>query len=116
MLGDSARGTSGIPRARTCNRPLESTQALDDDIYGLMTSHPAACLAAAKAFGSKRIFVFVVNLMLNVTGSINTVRLNFIKELAEEIMTASPIRYVKEAKLRGTLFNPEDSSGACVEC
>lgn len=25
----------------------------DDAIYGLMSSHPAACLAAAKAFGSK---------------------------------------------------------------
>lgn len=24
-----------------------------DNIYGLMSSHPAACLAAAKAFGSK---------------------------------------------------------------
>jgi len=30
---------------------------------------------------------------------------------AEEIMKASPIRYVKEAKLRGSLFNPEDASG-----
>lgn len=25
----------------------------DDDIYGIMSSHPAACMAAAKAFGSK---------------------------------------------------------------
>ena len=25
----------------------------DDDVYGIMSSHPAACLAAAKAFGSK---------------------------------------------------------------
>lgn len=49
--------------------------------------------------------------MLNVTGSINTVRLDFIKEYAEEIMKASPIRYVKGAKLCGRLFNPEDSSG-----
>jgi len=24
-----------------------------DDMYALMSSHPAACLAAAKAFGSK---------------------------------------------------------------
>ena len=49
--------------------------------------------------------------MLNVTGSINTVRLDFIKEHAKEIMKASPIRYVKEAKLCGRLFNPEDVSG-----
>lgn len=26
----------------------------DDDIYGIMSSHPAACLAAAKAFGSEQ--------------------------------------------------------------
>lgn len=28
----------------------------DDAIYGLMSSHPAACLAAAKAFGSTRAY------------------------------------------------------------
>ena len=83
----------------------------DDDIYGLMSSHPAACLAAAKAFGSKRISVPVVNPMLNNIGSIHTVRLDFIKEYAEKIMKTSPIRYVKDAKLRGSLFKPEDTSG-----
>jgi len=90
---------------------LNQLRHYNDDIYGLMSSHPAACLAAAKAFGSKRICIFVVNLMLNMIGSINTVRLDFIKEHAEEIMKASPIRYVKEAKLRGSLFHPEDVSG-----
>lgn len=90
---------------------LNQLRHYDDDIYGLMSSHPAACLAAAKAFGSKRISIFIVNLTLNVTGSINTVPLDFIKEHAEEIMKASPIRYVKGAKLCGSLFNPEDSSG-----
>ena len=90
---------------------LNQPRHYDDDIYGIMSSHAAACLAAAKAFGSKRIFVYVVNSMLNVTDSINTVRLNFIKEHADEMMKASPIRYVKEAKLRGRLFNPEDFSG-----
>ncbi|MCJ1231557.1 hypothetical protein MMC12_008234 [Toensbergia leucococca] len=74
---------------------LNQFRHYDDDIYGLMSSHPAACLAAAKASGS----------------SINTVRLDFIKEHAEEIMKASPVRYVKEAKLRGRLFYPEDVSG-----
>ena len=83
----------------------------DDDIYGLMSSHPAACLAAAKAFGSKRISISVVNPTLNIVGSVNTVRLDFIKEHAEEIMKASPISYVKDAKLRGSLFNPEVASG-----
>ena len=83
----------------------------DDDIYGLMSSHPAACLAAAKAFGSKRISTSVINPTLNITGSINAVRLEFIKGHVKEIMRASPIRYVKGAKLRGSLFNPEDTGG-----
>lgn len=90
---------------------LNQLRHYNDDIYGLMSSHPAACLAAAKAFGSKRIFIFGVNLILNMIGSINTIRLDFIKEHAEEIMKASPIRYVKDAKLRGSVFNPEDASG-----
>ncbi|KAL8932094.1 MAG: hypothetical protein Q9211_006532 [Gyalolechia sp. 1 TL-2023] len=66
-----------------------------DDIYGIMSSHPAACLAAAKAFGS----------------SISTVRLDIIKQYASDIMKASPIRYVKDARLCGSLFHPDDSSG-----
>ena len=90
---------------------LNQLKDYNDDIYGIMSSHPAACLAAAKAFGSKRIFIFVMNLMLNIIGSINTVRLDFIKEHAEEIMRASPIRYVKDAKLRGSVFSPEDANG-----
>ncbi|KAK3174280.1 hypothetical protein OEA41_001524 [Lepraria neglecta] len=67
----------------------------DDAIYGLMSSHPAACLAAAKAFGS----------------GINTVAVGFIRDNAEAIMESSPISYVKDAELRGSLFNPEDTSG-----
>jgi hypothetical protein len=32
---------------------LNQFRQQDDDIYGIMSSHPAACLATAKAFGSK---------------------------------------------------------------
>lgn len=32
----------------------------DDAIYGLLSSHPAACLAAAKAFGSTRAYDSVI--------------------------------------------------------
>lgn len=52
-----------------------------------------------------------MNPTLSIIGSINTVRLDFIKELAEKIMKSSPIRYVKDAKLGGSLLNPEDASG-----
>jgi hypothetical protein len=29
----------------------------------------------------------------------------------EEIIKASPISYIKDAKLRGSVFNPSDTSG-----
>lgn len=44
-------------------------------------------------------------------GSIDKVRLDFIKEHAKDVMHVSPIRYVKEAKLCGRLFHPEDATG-----
>ncbi|KAH8731829.1 hypothetical protein GQ44DRAFT_603835, partial [Phaeosphaeriaceae sp. PMI808] len=42
---------------------------------------------------------------------INTVSLDFIREHAEPIMKASPVDYIRSAKLRGKIFDPEDSSG-----
>ena len=86
----------------------------NDTIYGIMSSHPAACLAAAKAFGSKRlttlsycnfdIYIFI--------GGINAVTLDFIRDNADAIMKVSPVEYVRHAKLRGSLFDPQDISGA----
>ncbi|PIA82982.1 hypothetical protein CB0940_12199 [Cercospora beticola] len=61
-----------------------------------MSSHPAACLAAAKAFAS----------------GINSVSMDFIRENAAGIMQRAPIKYVREATLRGNLFATDDSSGA----
>jgi len=66
-----------------------------DDVFGVMSSHPAACLATAKTFSS----------------SINTVSLEYMRENAEQIMQASPVRYVQDAKLRGKLFQSTDDSG-----
>ena len=48
--------------------------------------------------------------MLKITGHISKVRLDSIKDHAENIMKASPIRYVRDAKLRGSLFHPDDAS------
>ncbi|KAI9748900.1 MAG: hypothetical protein M4579_007077 [Chaenotheca gracillima] len=73
----------------------------NDDMYGLVSSHPAACVAAARVFGS----------------TINAVRLDFIQDHAQGIMESSPISYVRDAKLHGSLFNPEDTDGSvsCVD-
>ncbi|KIX03760.1 uncharacterized protein Z518_07313 [Rhinocladiella mackenziei CBS 650.93] len=67
----------------------------EDEIYGLMSSHPAACLAAAKAFGN----------------GIGTVRLDFIRKHAGAVMNASPIGYAKDADLRGSLFHTRETNG-----
>jgi hypothetical protein len=48
---------------------------------------------------------------LRTIDSIRTLQLGPIGKYAEEIMKASPISYVKDAKLRGSVFNPGDTSG-----
>jgi hypothetical protein len=85
----------------------------DHAIYGLMSSHPAACLAAAKAFGSTSILHghIITLILIFWIGGINTVAVGFIRDNAKAIMKASPINYVKDAGLRGSLFDPEDTSG-----
>ncbi|TWU71603.1 hypothetical protein ED733_003298 [Metarhizium rileyi] len=75
---------------------LRHVMANSDDIYGILSSHPFACAAAAATFGST---------------AIEHVSLDFIGEHSRAIMEKSPIQYVKEAVVRGTLFNQEDSSG-----
>ena len=67
----------------------------DDDVYGIMSSHPAACMTAASAFAV----------------GIEKVSLEFIRENAEEVIRTSPIPYVREAELHGSIFEPGDSSG-----
>jgi hypothetical protein len=49
--------------------------------------------------------------------SLSTLRLDVIAKYAGEIMEASPIGYVKDAKLRGSVFSPGDTSGlvSCVD-
>ena len=80
---------------------LNELRQEEDDIYGLMSSHPTACVAAVKVF----------------RGTMNTVKLNFIRDHAEGIIAASPISYVKDAKLRGRLFESNDPSSivSCVD-
>ncbi|KAJ5551758.1 hypothetical protein N7535_000299 [Penicillium sp. DV-2018c] len=66
-----------------------------DDIYGIMSSHPAACLAAAKAFGR----------------SIEKIDLGFIGKNANETMSTSPVPYIRDAELCGTVFIADDTTG-----
>ena len=48
---------------------------------------------------------------LPLLGPIDTASLEFMKDNAQSIMKASPVGYVMNAKLRGSLFDVEDTSG-----
>ncbi|KAL5933763.1 hypothetical protein ACKVV1_000023 [Pyricularia oryzae] len=74
---------------------LRSLRTDVDDLYGIMSSHPAAVTATAKAFGSH----------------IEKISLRLIKEDGDAIMKASPVAYIKEATLCGSLINADDQSG-----
>ncbi|KAK7426510.1 hypothetical protein QQZ08_006968 [Neonectria magnoliae] len=74
---------------------LRMTMAESDDVYGIMSSHPYACMATAIMFGT----------------SIEYVSLDFIREHSDAIFKASPMQYVKETAVSGTLFDAKDSTG-----
>ena len=93
---------------------MRSLRLETDDMYGIMSSHPAACLAAAKSLGSKcSLFYDTVSFTISdsAVGTIEKVSLDFIKANADAVMRASPIPYIRDANLSGTLFDSRDSSG-----
>ncbi|KAI0554106.1 hypothetical protein F4679DRAFT_527144 [Xylaria curta] len=65
-----------------------------DDIFGIASSQPAACLAAVKAFGT----------------TIEKVSLDFVAKNAASIMETSPVPYIRDSRLRGALFDDKDST------
>ncbi|KAH8729260.1 hypothetical protein BGZ61DRAFT_446059 [Ilyonectria robusta] len=68
----------------------------DDDVFGIMSSHPAACRTLAKAFGS---FEF------------SRTPLDFARQHTAGVLAASPVSYIKDAKPCGSLFHPADTTG-----
>jgi hypothetical protein len=56
-----------------------------------------------------------VHSRLTRTDTFGAIDLRFIEEEADAIMKSSPVCYVKNAELCGSLFNPADVSGA-VSC
>ncbi|KPM42303.1 hypothetical protein AK830_g4273 [Neonectria ditissima] len=74
---------------------LRLSKSDSDDVYGIMSSHPHACVAAAASYGT----------------SIENISLDFIRHHSDAIMKASPIAYVKNASLVGSLFHVEDPTG-----
>jgi hypothetical protein len=81
----------------------------DYDIYGIMSSHPAACKAAATAFGSKYPADNTRSLSNPCLDSIKNISLAFIKEHAESVVKSSPVTYIHNAKLHGVLFDAAET-------
>lgn len=52
--------------------------------------------------------------MKTILGSIDGVSLSFIKDNAEAVMRGSPVAYVREARLQGTLFESSADTGGMV--
>ncbi|KAI1435091.1 hypothetical protein GGR50DRAFT_694427 [Xylaria sp. CBS 124048] len=66
-----------------------------DNIYGIMSPHPAACVAAASSFGE----------------SIEHISLAFIDRNLDVVIGSSPIHSIYFATPYGSLFHPLDASG-----
>jgi len=79
---------------------LKLREGKNDRGFGILSSHPAAILAALRAFGR----------------GIEEVDLKMAREHARAIMDCSPVGYVKEAVLRGGLFKThgEDNVVCCA--
>ncbi|PVI04393.1 hypothetical protein DM02DRAFT_586383 [Periconia macrospinosa] len=67
--------------------------------FGIMSSHPAAILGALRAWGR----------------GIEEVNLNMVKEHAAGIMAASPVTYIKNAVLKGSVFGKGDDTVCCAD-
>lgn len=82
-----------------------------DDMYGVMSSHPHASLAAAKSFGCKCDPKLIKIRFLLWIATIDRISIDFIGENAKLVMSASPIPYIRDAELRGSVFDANDTSG-----
>ena len=78
---------------------LNALRCNTDNIYGIMSSHPAACLAAAKVF----------------CGAIERVSLDYIVTQADAILKSSPIPYIRDARPHGSLFKDESEMVSGVD-
>ncbi|OAX84477.1 hypothetical protein ACJ72_01148 [Emergomyces africanus] len=78
---------------------LRALRSDADDIFGIMSSHPVACLAAASSFGT----------------GIERVLLDFARENAQAIMKTSPIPYIRDARHCVPSSEPTTQQGSFVE-
>jgi hypothetical protein len=86
-------------------------------IVGLVSSHPAACNALAKYAGTFYLYLvgYDITNMHWQDVDVYDVDLNFIHDIAADVLASSPIDYLRDVQLSGRLFVEGDSRGA-VSC
>ncbi|KAM0438519.1 hypothetical protein ACHAPT_001268 [Fusarium lateritium] len=91
---------------------LRMAMAESDDVYGIMSSHPHACMAAASSFGGRQPSLQPDRQPADIVEeSIANIDIGFIRAHANAMMKASPVTYVENAVATGALFRTEDSAG-----
>ncbi|KIW28090.1 uncharacterized protein PV07_07774 [Cladophialophora immunda] len=78
---------------------LKLRESRENFTFGILSSHPAAILAALRSFGR----------------GLEDVNLQVVRDHARGVMASSPVRYVRSATLKGRLFE-EDSSQRVFCC
>jgi predicted Co/Zn/Cd cation transporter (cation efflux family) len=78
---------------------------VEDQIFGIMSSHPAACIATAKAYAGEltafcsTLLYLSPPLLTQVTRLLlSALPLGFMQTCARDIMAGSPIAYVQNAE------------------
>lgn len=74
-------------------------EAENDWCFGILSSSPAAIMAALRAY----------------CRGIEEVSFDVVREHGADIMAASPVKYVREAKLKGSVFGIEDGTVCCAD-
>ncbi|OAA63880.1 Acyl-CoA N-acyltransferase [Cordyceps fumosorosea ARSEF 2679] len=84
-----------------------------DEIFGIASSHPAACKTLAKAFGSTSDSVADLASVISTEPDLvlPQTALEYARQHARGVLAASPVRYIKNASLRGSLFDAGDTTG-----
>ncbi len=83
----------------------------DEDVFGIMSSHPAACKALAKAFGGACAYLMVSRTTDELDVPFTEIPLDFAKNHASGVLNSSPIAYIRDAEPCGSIFDPDDATG-----
>jgi hypothetical protein len=87
----------------------------DITAIGLVSSHSSACHALTKYAGECVFHDYALHLPIDLCNTdfpIQSVDLSFCCQNAKAILTTSPVEYVKNMELRGSLFEDNCLSGA----